>query len=430
MRDKDLLIIMRDRNNFNKFYDLVSVQNVGDDTKMILGDYELYFKENEEASEINKNSFITWFFMVRHPSFQDQVRVTYEALLEEVLTADTDADFGHIERCLIELESATQVNAMILDFQNGEDVDYAEKLRYFADKLEIDLDTKVELPENKTPIAEILERELNDEGLSWGSIDCLDRTMKKLKGGEFIVVAARPNMGKTTFCAQLGTEIIKQCPAGKELIWLCNEGHTDKIRYRLIQSALSLTDEQMKEMSKTTNLEQQARIEVGGHPLRVFDVIDYTNYQILNILRETNAGLVIADMIDNIRFIGLPDGRKDEILEYKYQWARNRAIQMNIPWIGTSQISADGEGLPHPTRDMLKDSKTGKQGACDIQIMIGHDPDMEHHRWINIVKSKSFRTGQFDPRQRVIFDPHRGRFIENLAKSDVIVDTEDNNVSS
>jgi replicative DNA helicase len=66
-----------------------------------------------------------------------------------------------------------------------------------------------------------------------------------------------------------------------------------------------------------------------------------------------------------------------------------------------------------PTLGMLKDSKTGKQGACDFQLMIGatNDPMMASHRYMGLPKNKLRREGApSDPRATVVFEPQIARY--------------------
>lgn len=65
---------------------------------------------------------------------------------------------------------------------------------------------------------------------------------------------------------------------------------------------------------------------------------------------------------------------------------------------------------------MLKDSKTGKQGACDFIIMLGasNDPGLASQRFIGLTKNKLRREGKpADPKQPVKFSPHIAR-IEDI----------------
>jgi replicative DNA helicase len=62
---------------------------------------------------------------------------------------------------------------------------------------------------------------------------------------------------------------------------------------------------------------------------------------------------------------------------------------------------------------MLKDSKTGKQGACDFQLMIGSisDPAFVYSRFLSLPKNKLMRPdGKKDPKAEVNFDPVRARY--------------------
>ncbi len=102
-------------------------------------------------------------------------------------------------------------------------------------------------------------------------------------------------------------------------------------------------------------------------------------------------------------------------LEEMYKWARECAVKYNHAGIATSQISNDGDGEMFPTLGMLKDSKTGKQGACDWQLMIGatNDPMMQSFRYIGLPKNKLRREGaQSDPRATVIFNPEIARYTD------------------
>jgi replicative DNA helicase len=117
-------------------------------------------------------------------------------------------------------------------------------------------------------------------------------------------------------------------------------------------------------------------------------------------------------MIDNIRGFG-DMARTDLMLEEMYKWARERSVKYDCIGLATSQISNDGDGMQFPTLGMLKDSKTGKQGACDFQLMIGasNDPGLAGSRFISLPKNKLRRPdGASDPRAEVVFDAVRARY--------------------
>ena len=152
----------------------------------------------------------------------------------------------------------------------------------------------------------------------------------------------------------------------------------------------------------------------GLDRIKIMDIHGFWNYEIEEVIKKERPALTVYDMIDNIKFAGANAGaRTDQALEGMYGWAREAMVKYDGVGVCTSQISNEGDGLLFPTMGMLKDSKTGKQGACDFQIMIGRSNDFnsEHTRGIGIVKNKLRVEGKpGDPRAEVIFDGNRSRY--------------------
>jgi len=137
-------------------------------------------------------------------------------------------------------------------------------------------------------------------------------------------------------------------------------------------------------------------------------------FTVEQIIDRNNAAVVVYDMIDHIRGFGdMP--RTDLQLEEMYKWARVVSVEHEVIGLATSQISNEGDGLLYPTLGMLKDSKTGKQGACDFMLMIGasNDPGMQGVRYMGMPKNKLRRPGgPADPRATVNYDPQRVRYTD------------------
>jgi replicative DNA helicase len=169
-----------------------------------------------------------------------------------------------------------------------------------------------------------------------------------------------------------------------------------------------------------TQVRQQYAKALGGRPgaLRIFDVHDFYSHEVEDLLKLHKPAVICFDMVDNIKFSGQANNngqRTDQLLEEMYKWARLIAVKHDCAVIANSQISADGDGLQYPTLPMLKDSKTGKQGAADVIITIGtvNDPVLVNSRYIGTTKNKKVRTGvPASPMTEVIFDGSRGRYNE------------------
>lgn len=335
---------------------------------------------------------------------------------------------------LIAAEVAAETAEFLQQWNEGAEMDLYLRFRELMENYEKRLDRKVKNPQVLDPIEDLLKAEEDDTGLHW-RLDCLNQHIKPLRPGDFVVVAARPDKGKTTFMADQLTHMAAQVDGlypgqNRSILWFNNEGPGNRIVLRNFQSALNATVEDLVKLSNTpadpdfahykTMVRQKYALSLGGRPgvLRVMDIHGFWNHEVEDLIATHRPAAVVFDMIDNIKFGGgTTNGgeRTDQLLEAMYQWARLMGVKYDTSVLATSQISADGDGLQYPTLPMLKDSKTGKQGAADVIITIGavNDPALARSRYIGVTKNKKVRTGKsMSPMKEVILDGDRGRYVE------------------
>ena len=105
--------------------------------------------------------------------------------------------------------------------------------------------------------------------------------------------------------------------------------------------------------------------------------------------------------------------RTDQVVEQQAQWARELAVSRDMIGIATVQLSAEAEGVQFPPMSMLKDSRTGLQGANDFILIAGasSDPMLSGSRYISAPKNKLRRPGApGNPMCEVMFDSERARY--------------------
>jgi replicative DNA helicase len=403
-------------------------------TQIILSDFGRYFSEFPNAQTIDPDAFRV-FFTAIHPKCSDEDHAVYNELLRQVMAEEVRPEVaeGMMKR-LVETATAYDVAQLIAKYQEGDEVDLRAGLLGFLDSYDQQIDRKVKNPQVLDAIEDLLKAEANDTGLHW-RLPCLNRHIKPLVGGDFVVVAARPDKGKTTFWTDQLTHMAAQVdtlwPGEKRsILWFNNEGPGKRIVTRCFQSALNATIEDLVKLSNIpadkefahykTMVRQKYAEALGGRPgvLRIFDIHDMWNHEVEEVIALHRPAMVVFDMIDNIKFGGEASNngqRTDQLLEAMYQWARLRGVKHDCAVAANSQISADGDGVQYPTLPQLKDSKTGKQGAADVIITLGavNDPVLENSRYIGTTKNKKVRTGvKASPMQEVIFDGNRGRYVE------------------
>ncbi|KVQ06868.1 DnaB-like helicase C-terminal domain-containing protein [Burkholderia ubonensis] len=419
-----LLQLLKYRERYERLAKAVPTAALEAKSVVILGDYGKFFSEFPEQQRIELEPFMLWFGTFAHPTLTPEQLGLYRALLGRVLNEDCDPSLeaGIMER-LVAAETANRVTSLIEKYNNGDEVDLYVSLRDEIERFEQNTNRKVRVPWINEDIDSILLDDKDDRGLHW-RLECLNTVMRPLRGGDFIVFAGRPDKGKTTGISSEITYMANQFDAyygpdnGRYVLWMNNEGPGRRIVQRTYQSALNATMAELIRMSNNGTLKDKYANAVGGvDRIRIMDVHDFWNYEVEDIMRRCPPGLVVMDMVDNIKFGGqaLNGGqRTDQLLEAQYQWARLMAVKYDTPIIATSQISADGDGMQFPTLPMLKDSKTGKQGAADAIITLGasNDPFYATSRWIGITKNKLRRQGApQSPQAEVMFDGERGRLL-------------------
>ena len=334
-------------------------------------------------------------------------------MLNQISNEPDDCTRAGLLSDLYELSLGTQVANLIADYDAGSLVlPLADTLTAHLDAYKMNVGLQA-IPWDDKSIEELLAEDMNEEGVKW-RLACLNMSMRPLRPGDFGIIAGRPDKGKTSFLSSELTYMADQIPEDRNVIWLNNEGMSGRVKKRLYQSALGKTVNELVQMVKDKEDIAQMYANVVGRTdkIRVVNIHGFHVGQVEAILEQSNPGIVVYDMIDNIKgFSG--ESRTDLALEEMYKWARERCVKYSCIGLATSQISVEGDGEMYPTLSMLKDSKTGKQGACDFQLMIGapNAENIAHCRYISLPKNKLRREdAPGDPRCEVTFHPNIARY--------------------
>lgn len=416
MLDIVLLRIMKYRKDYKSLIGSVPVTALDPKMKALLDDFGKYFQKFPEHEQIDLQVFLPRF-KLWHPGITDEQLTSYTAILRNIREDVDESTRAGILADLYEIDLATQVANACSQFEQGDLVlPISDVIGAKLDAYKINIGAKAVMW-NDTSIEELLAEDVDNSGIKW-RLNCLNDSMRPLRPGDFGIIAGRPDKGKTTLLSSEMTFMADQLPEDKNIVWLNNESVSGRIIKRLYQSALGKSITEMVELKEKGKLGAAYEKVVGRRDrIRVIDIHGFHVGQVEAILERTDPGIIIFDMIDNIRgFQG--EARTDLQLEEMYKWARERAVKYNCIALATSQISVEGDGMNYPTLSMLKDSKTGKQGACDFQLMIGapNEELTKDLRFISLPKNKLRRdNAPSDPHCEVVFKPSIARYedVEN-----------------
>ena len=414
MIDIQLLRLLRKKQDFHKIMSSIKIDSLELNTRKIVHAVKKYYNTHKEHDTLDFSVFIPFVERSVYPDLNVEDRAVLIAIIKNMAKKYPDEE----TRALI-LESILcyklghDVGEILEKYTAGDEIDLYSSLENSIDMYKKSLDRN-KLPEVEENIDDLLDSIGKEEGITW-RLPCINKTMRPLRAGDFGIVAARPDQGKTSFMASELTWMASQLPQDQSVVWLNNEGLGVSILPRLMQAALSCTTEDLVRMKQEGALyEAYWKALNGKNKIRIMDIHGWNTGQVDRLLSDTKPSIVVYDMIDNIK--GFADAaRTDLALERMYQWARELSVKHNVIGIATSQISSDGADSMFPGMGMLKDSKTGKQGACDFIMMIGsmeNKPEFENTRWLSVPKNKLRKMKSCSLHEQVTFNKDTARYTE------------------
>jgi replicative DNA helicase len=415
-----VLRMLKTRKRYDRYHNMVPEGTVNETTKKLLRRFGEFFAQVPNAEAIQHAEFWPWF-RAHYPTWKDKDIAYWDAAIRPLDGENPAGLDDSIIRNLLAQRLASVSLEFIEKWQEGGEIELAESLRLATEDFDNAVARKTKAEAVELGWDDMVEEEQNLHGFEW-RLECLRAHLRSLLAGDFGIIAMRPDRGKTTLIAAevgyMAPQALALYPDDfRPVLWLNNEGPGRRILGRIRHSVLNLSAQELRDMGPEAA--KEAYIEaVGGREdiIQVVDIHGWTNWEVEELIRKKRPSLVVFDMIDNIQFAGktMNHGeRTDQVLEAMYQWARSLGVKYEFAGIASSQISADGEGLQYPAQSNLKDSRTGKQGACDFIITGGFDPNMPNTRFIGTTKNKLKMEGMpSSPQCQVFFDQDRGRFNE------------------
>lgn len=411
--DIDLLAVTSNKDSYYRFKDHVKKHNVSKITLDIFNVLGEYWDNYPTRTEIDYAEFRTFFSIVKGRKLTNPT--AYELAFENLKEAldSPSAIAKDILAKLVEVDYATQIYQVCMKIGTGMggELSSIEPLLHAYKK---EIGTSVEKEDVfVNPSLTYISEVVSTGGLNW-RLKELNMALGPLRKGDFIIVAARPETGKTTFTASEASYMMTQLKEDEHVIWINNEEASNKVMMRVIQSYHGVTTGEL--ISNTKKYEEEF-ISNGGDRFLVLD--DDSGIRSVNkiatLFKEFKPGLIIFDQLDKVD--GFKQDREDLRIGQLYEWARDLAKEY-CPVIAISQVDGTGEGEKWIQMNQLRGSKTDKIGEADAIITIGksNEPGMDLQRYVHIPKNKLFggvdtleahRHGCFE----VDIEPSKARYV-------------------
>jgi len=418
--DYDVLYLCsQSKENLAKYRRYIKPHVVVKETNIILDGMDKYYKTFPTVSDFNWDSFSAFLIADQSKRLTDDAIVKLRMTLTKAKAFVPHHAHEEVIKTLIELDYLALIMEECEKVKEGSsDLEHVHILATNALK---DVERYIEKDELfvSADLSAIADR-ISSSGYEW-RLDVLNRSLGPLRTGNFIIVAARVEVGKTTFLASEVSYLAQQLPKDRPVVWVNNEEESSVVFFRIVQATLGqeskvIIADSKAAMDKYTTL-------MGGNKDKIRVTKDMNNIRDLETLfREVNPGLIVFDQLDKVDGFKADD-REDIRLGKIYKWARELARSYG-PVIAASQLSATAVDMKDPPfigLDALRGSKTDKPGEADVVITLGKykepkTPEEEIIRTLNVPKNKlpgggtkqmeSERHGQY----LVTIDPIRARF--------------------
>ena len=191
------------------------------------------------------------------------------------------------------------------------------------------------------------------------------------------------------------TNFASQIEDDECIIWFNNEEAGSKVQFRLYQSVLQASKDQIESFADKAEAEFE---RLGGKKIKIYDDSSIRIEDIDQLMNSFKVRMVVIDQGDKVKFGGDGNFSTVERLKVLYGKFRELAKKYDIPVITVGQASAEAENVKWLSLNHMDFSKTGKPGELDWAIGIGKlqkdvDNGIESVRYISLAKNK-MRTGK------------------------------------
>jgi replicative DNA helicase len=215
-------------------------------------------------------------------------------------------------------------------------------------------------------------------GISSGFYD-LDSLTQGFQKSDLIITAGRPSMGKTAFCLNLATNILKK--TNLPILFFSLEMSKEQLIYRVLASETNINSTRLRAGNiKQTEWEILNSVVKRFSRLPLF-IDDTPNISLIDIKKKIKKirfekqklGLIIIDYLQLMENNNQNDNRVQELSQIT-RGLKNLAREFNVPIIVLSQLSRNVESRVNkrPILSDLRESGSIEQDA-DLVLMLYRD---------------------------------------------------------
>lgn len=410
-----LAVFLNSRADFEKFESSIPEHLLENETKSIIADMREWYKNNHDADSVDIGPFWEWMKLTRHSGESQERLDILKAFLQRAWNARGHGNAVEILRALTLRNHAGRLAEKCDRFAAG-DTSFDLFMEALDDIESAQRDAGLH-NDHEYEITDSFESIVSDvtdlsHGLSWRSPQ-LNQALGPIRKGNFIVLAAFVDSGKSTLLTSEVTYMAQQLKGDESVLFLNNEESGKVVWLRIVMATLGLTVDEVKKDPR--GAWEAYLAAMGGFRDRIVlvDSARISTGIIRRKLRQYNVKLIAADQLYKIK--GFKRYGEDKLgqLQDVFEYGRGLAKE-HAPVIAVHQARGDANGERFIEMHQLAGSQQAIQGEADAIITVGRDLKMPTARFIYVPKNKlptpgdpAMRNGQFE----VFPDFSRARFV-------------------
>lgn len=235
----------------------------------------------------------------------------------------------------------------------------------------------------------------------------LDGILKGMRGGNLIIIGARPSVGKTAFALDLAVSAAKQ---GHKTLFYSMEMTSEELVQRLLStySGVQLSQIIDGQMDDNELMEYvQAGARISGLPVLIEDSSNVTVETIrTKAIEEQDVKIIFVDYIGLLQSTKNYQNRNYELGAMSRD-LKNLAMELKIPIVVLAQLNRNVNSDQEPNLSDLRDSGELEQNANKV-IFLWNIDEEEGIRGVKVAKNRNGRIGTV----QMNFDGEHQKFIE------------------
>ena len=391
--DTNLLsLFLQSRNTFDRFESTVPDHLLEEETRMLLADLRVWYNEHPGLHSVEDSQvweLWEWMKLTRHAAVNPERLKLLKRLLGLSMKAKGTAKAAEILKMLTLRNHASRIAEKADRYAAGDtSVDLYEELYDDLEKarkeagIHDDHDHEV-----RTSFEHILDK-LTDlsNGLHWRS-PTLNMALGPIRKGNFGVLAAFVDTGKSTMLASEVTFMATQLTGDEKVLYFNNEEEGEVVKSRLLRSAIGWTLEQCNADRKGATEKYREVMNGDLDRIVLIDSPRISTGMVRRKLRQYNAQLMVFDQLYKVK--GFKQHGDDKLgkLQDIFEYGRGLAKE-HCPVIAVHQADGTSENVQWITMSHLAGSRQAIQGEADYIITIGRDDQTENARYIHTPKNK------------------------------------------